>query len=414
MATLNFKILPARRKSDGKLGIYLALTHRKQVRYISTEFEIDDVYQFHPEKWIVYHRSANVMNKRMRYVLKEYQAKLDELPLHRFATCTELKEALTSDKKVSEYITLSELFDAKIKRLHEANRHSYAVMNATTRNTCVSILGDIPIRYITRDTIKMLHRTMLQQGHAPGNVQMRMSHLKAAINEAIDDKLVIYEEHPFHKYTMPRPEPAMMDITIEQFRKILYLKTTRQQLILARNMFLLSFYLGGINLADLVKVDLRGPMLDYIRQKSGDHKTGNRHTVINIPEEAVHLINIYINADGHIEIPYKSINFRYQQRYVNKCLEALANHVGITTRFSYYSARKTFTQFAFMLGIRTEVIEYCVGQTMKTNRPIYNYVRVMQHQADAAIAKVIDYTRHPDRYEALMPQYYTDYTTTAV
>ena len=76
----------------------------------------------------------------------------------------------------------------------------------------------------------------------------------------------------------------------------------------------------------------------------------------------------------------------------------LAEKVGIKTAFSFYSARKTFAQFAFMLGIKTEIIEYCLGQTMKTNRPIYNYVRVMQRQADAAIYKVIDYTNHPEKY----------------
>lgn len=46
MAILNFKILPTRKKSSGKLGIYLAVSHKKDVRYISTEFEIDDESQF--------------------------------------------------------------------------------------------------------------------------------------------------------------------------------------------------------------------------------------------------------------------------------------------------------------------------------------------------------------------------------
>ena len=44
MTTLNYKILPTRRKASGKLGIYLAVSHKKQVRYISTEFEIDEEY----------------------------------------------------------------------------------------------------------------------------------------------------------------------------------------------------------------------------------------------------------------------------------------------------------------------------------------------------------------------------------
>lgn len=71
----------------------------------------------------------------------------------------------------------------------------------------------------------------------------------------------------------------------------------------------------------------------------------------------------------------------------------------IKSNISFYSARKTFSQFAFDLGIRTEIVEYCLGQSMKENRPIYNYVRVMQRQADAAIKMVIDYTNNPYKYE---------------
>lgn len=78
MATLNFKILPARRKSSGKLGVYLAVTHKKEVRYISTEFEIDDEAEFESSK-VCYRKDANIMNKRMQYVLSEYQEKLASL-----------------------------------------------------------------------------------------------------------------------------------------------------------------------------------------------------------------------------------------------------------------------------------------------------------------------------------------------
>ena len=45
MVTLNFKILPNRRKASNKLGIYLAVSHKKETRYITTEFEIDDTWK---------------------------------------------------------------------------------------------------------------------------------------------------------------------------------------------------------------------------------------------------------------------------------------------------------------------------------------------------------------------------------
>lgn len=196
---------------------------------------------------------------------------------------------------------------------------------------------------------------------------------------------------------MPQSDPRHMDITVEEFQKIKNLQSTEYKLNLARNMFLLSFYLGGINLADLVKVDLKGQILKYERQKSAEHKRGERSTTLSIPNEARDMIKW---CDKYQVLKCKTdVEYRNLQRYINKCLSLLAEKVGIKTTFSFYSARKTFAQFAFMLGIKTEVIEYCIGQTMKTNRPIYNYVRVMQRQADACIRKVIDYTENPDAFD---------------
>ena len=66
MATLNYKILPNRRKASGKLGVYLSLTHKHEVRYISTEFEIDDESEFE-DGLVCYRKDAALMNKRMAY-----------------------------------------------------------------------------------------------------------------------------------------------------------------------------------------------------------------------------------------------------------------------------------------------------------------------------------------------------------
>lgn len=56
----------------------------------------------------------------------------------------------------------------------------------------------------------------------------------------------------------------------------------------------------------------------------------------------------------------------------------------------YYTARKSFVQHGFDLGISLEVLEYCIGQSMKANRPIFNYVRIMSQHADVAIRQIID------------------------
>ena len=59
-------------------------------------------------------------------------------------------------------------------------------------------------------------------------------------------------------------------------------------------------------------------------------------------------------------------------------------------RCCYYTARKSFVQHGFDLGISLEVLEYCIGQSMKSSRPIFNYLKIMRNHADNAIRLIID------------------------
>ena len=397
MATLNYKILPARRKSSGKLGIYLSLTHKKEVRYISTEFEIDDESQFDKGK-VCYRKDASIMNKRMAYVLSEYQEKLSKIDLRFFNSCARLKDELMKPEEEEIKMTLEELF----ARLKKENRASYAGMHQESKRVILSLLGNPVIDYLTRADIKLLLVKLQKKGYSSGSIHMRLAHLKASINEAIENRWVRYEDHPFTGFKIPKPGVRLIDVTIDEFQKIRDLKVVNKRARFARDMFLLSFYLGGINLVDLLEVDLSGKELCYQRKKTRNKKAGEKSTTFLIPEEARPLINMYA-PKGKLIWPGKR-DYKVVISYINNSFSMLKKEVGISRSFSYYSSRKTFAQFAFMIGIKTEVIEYCLGQTVKENRPIYNYVRVMQRQADMAIRKVIDYTVTPgafDLYDAV-------------
>lgn len=390
MATLKLCILPYRRKANGRLGIYISVTHHREVRYISTDFEIDDDFQFEDGK-VCYRKDAEKMNRRLQYVLQEYAEKLEQINLATVRDCAHLKKILTSEEEQTHQITINELFERRIAQLREEGRNKYADMNEYSRSVIVSILSDTPIVYITRNDIKVLEKQLYKRGYSNCNVQMRMAHFKAAINAAVDSDVLRLADHPFRGYKMPKSEVRMMDVTLKEFESIYNVQCPSSRVMLARDMWLLSFYLGGINLADLVKADLSGPVLSYQRSKTKEKKSGNKDTVLSIQPEARKIIKKYIGADGCIVIPY---NGSYQNKcsYLNKCLKLLAAEAFISqTNFSFYSARKTFAQFAFEIGIRTEVIEYCIGQSVKANRPVYNYVRVMQRYADEAMRNVIDY-----------------------
>ena len=71
-------------------------------------------------------------------------------------------------------------------------------------------------------------------------------------------------------------------------------------------------------------------------------------------------------------------------------MKKVARLAGGSSNVSFYSARKSFVQHGYDLGIQIETIEYCIGHSMKANRPFCNYLRIMQRHADAAMRKIFD------------------------
>ena len=71
-------------------------------------------------------------------------------------------------------------------------------------------------------------------------------------------------------------------------------------------------------------------------------------------------------------------------------LDTLKKIADIKHDFTLYSARKSFVQHGFDLGIPLSTLEYCIGQSMKEDRPIFNYVTIMKKHADKAIREILD------------------------
>lgn len=396
MANLNFRILPHRKRAGNKIGIYLAVSHLRETRYISTEFEIDDISQFENGR-ICHCKDADIVAKRMDYLMSEYKERLSKLNPEDFKTCAELKEALMIKPKNVALITLDELIKDRISRLKEEGRDNYARMHEDSRKVFNRILGEISICDLTRSHVRRLSTEMQKQGLSNGSRQMRLAHLKATINEAITERVVKYEDHPFTGFKMPSAGRKQTDLTIDDFLKLRDAKLISIRARFARDIFLLSFYLGGINLVDLLEVDLSRDELRYSRKKTRNKKNGDTETVFTIPKATRGIIRKHA-PNGKLIWPGKCERYDVVIAYLNNCFGMLRKETGICP-LSYYSARHTFAQFAFEVGTPLEVVEYLIGQSMKTNRPIFNYCRVMKKQADTAIRKIIDFTEHPENYE---------------
>ena len=86
---------------------------------------------------------------------------------------------------------------------------------------------------------------------------------------------------------------------------------------------------------------------------------------------------------------------------ITRDIKRIAQKIGIEgwQKVCYYTARKSFVQHGFDLGYSLEVLEYCVGQSMKSDRPIFNYLRIMRKHADEAIRGILDELKADDPHE---------------
>ena len=128
-------------------------------------------------------------------------------------------------------------------------------------------------------------------------------------------------------------------------------------------------------------------ILSFERIKTVHAKTGKSVITIPIHSEAKAIISKYINKKGFLDLGY-SYTYSNLQKYINLCMRELKERLGIKQTLCFYSARKTFAQFASELGIPDGVIDYCLGHSDKSKGIIRYYTRVKQKQAEIAINRV--------------------------
>lgn len=399
MITLSLSVVPAKVLVDGTHKIRVAINHKHETRYIVTRFIVDDIKQFKNGR-VVGRNDAVIINKKLRALLDEYQDAIDRINSDAY-TCSQIREYLSRYK--SSKTTVSERWQEYIDELREEGRKGTAGLHEYSKKYFEEKFSNMVLfESLSPNTITDLEKFLRSKKHlGDTTISMHMKRFKAIINAAKKENIVRYEIDPFAFYNMPESAVRELDITIEELNKIRNYSPKEKPLKMARDIFLLSYYLGGINLIDLMKANFKNiEILEYVRTKTAHTKRGEKRISISIPDEAKTIIKRWIGKNGTLDFEY---NYSYDnfRNYVTKQIQKLADILGINKRVVYYSARKSFVQHGYELNIPLELLEYCTGQSVKKNRPIFNYVKFMRKHADETIRKIIDHINDVDKWEKL-------------
>lgn len=290
-------------------------------------------------------------------------------------------------------ITLVDLTDLRIKKCRATGKADALRRLVSDRKWIAKFFSDIPVLKVKKKHVVEFQRMLEKQGKSIYFSEQVIVRLKSTWKEAEENRWFNPITSPFDGFRATyKGEPQQYDLSEDEFRALVNYRSQNDSLLFVRDLFLLSFYLGGIALTELKNLNLSGEKIEYLHLANKNPNVSNP-TVFRIQPEARIIIDRWF-VDGDMSRCWSG-------HYVNGWLSKLRDELGFQNKLVMTSARRTFAHFAYKLGVNENIIKYCIGQSSFTRNVICNYIQVAEEQADRTFRAVIDYalgnTEMPDK-----------------
>lgn len=388
MASINAVIVPAKVLKGGKHKVRISVAHNGETRYILTDILIDSDKEFRNGA-IVKRPDAAFLNTKLRGILQSYEQALCDIQYIDGLVCSELVELLKNSKNPKS-LTIESVFKELIET-SRAKKASLTTYSYAWSSISKHINPKMPIVQVSHATVLHLEKHLRGRNLNNTTIWRYMNTFAAIINFAKKCGYVVYKVDPFVSYRPPQPEIRNVWLTVEEVKRIRDLTLTKKHLAACRDVFMLSYYLGGINITDLLDInfDKARPLLRYKRKKTDRTVKSNKFVEFEIPTEAWGIIHRYKRKDGKLYFLHDQDKWKMANSFKNN-FTRLAEMAKID-RLIYYSARKSFSQHAYELGVNQAVIDYILGHKLdREGTMLFNYIYVTPEMATKAIRKVLD------------------------
>lgn len=248
---------------------------------------------------------------------------------------------------------------------------------------------------ITFEWLKGFERFLSGAGLSINTVNIHMRNVRAVFNDAINEDRAPINHYPFRKFKIKSEQTRHRALTIDQLCRLRTFDCEESQ-VQYRDIFMLIFYLGGINIGDLCGLkEINNGYIEYRRAKTG------RLYKIKVEPEALEIIERYRGRDYLLNILDRYQDYRGYLQRLNRNLSEIGTvevlpgrggkkkKTGEFPGLSTYWARHSWATVAASLDIPKETIAAVLGHGGRTVTDIY--IAFDQKKIDRAIRQVIDY-----------------------
>lgn len=197
-------------------------------------------------------------------------------------------------------------------------------------------------------------------------IAIHLRNLRAVFNAAIDDEVIDQNAYPFRKFKIKHEETRKRSLTVEQLRDLRDYPCEEHQ-ERYRDLFLLTFYLLGINAVDLFGAkELTNGRIEYRRAKTG------RLYSIKVEPEAMAIIDKYRGKGYLLDVCDIYGNYKDFLSRMNRNLKQIGEmervgqggkkvRTALFPDLSTYWARHTWATVAADLDVPDETISLALG-----------------------------------------------------
>lgn len=361
MATVREVILKHHKRDDGTWNVKIRVGHKSKSAYIDTSHYVT-ARQLRKDFTLKDQFIIDLINP----VLAEYRNQISKMGrLVDGLTAKEIADRLGRSDESEEPVNFGEFCRSHIAHLKAAGREKTAASLNTVYNSLCDYFGypNFPATDINSNMLRSFEAylrterkitrvnqlgktTTTTQKPVGSGIHNYMRDLRVLFNAARhllndEDRAIVRIKHyPFAKYKVGvAPATAKRNLTVKQLLDIKNATVEPgSRAELARDLFMLSFYLCGMNAKDFYVLDKAGlKRIEYNRSKTKGKRKDKAFISISVPEIAVPLLKKYI---GTLSLRYSTPD------NLNKALSIGLKSLGIVDGLTFYHARHSFGNLA--------------------------------------------------------------------
>jgi len=398
MAKVNVTLDTRRADKNGDFPVKLIINHNNTNASISLNFYL-------PEKaWI-----GNGIERPVKSTWPGAKAINDHLQLYYIELrkqiadivksvntsnlkAADIKQLILNEKKDAEpqkpdFISLAVKYagECKAKKTKQAYQYTVEKLKVFAKKDMIRF-EDITFQFL-RQFDDWLFNT--ESGKNTRSIHFR--NIRTIINRAIDDEIIKQELYPFRKFKIKSEEKEKVSLTAEQVRTLYMYDFKTPALRMARDFWMLSFFLCGINPVDLFNMKKsENGFVSFIRAKM----QGENHNVVHlmIQPEAQAIVNLYKSDENSLyllKFNDKYVSYEIFKSFLSKKIREIAVIAGIKG-LTLYMARYSWATIADGLDIQEKTISKGLGHVDRSMAG-RKYITYDWSKVDRANRIVIDH-----------------------